>query len=420
MLHAEGLSGIFDDRVLFQALTLTVGPGELLQVAGDNGAGKTSLLRMLCGLTRPESGTVSWQGEPLASVREAFHRQLLWLGHKPGVKTALTADENLHFFFPQTRQQTREAALAEMGLAGYEDVPLSQLSAGQQRRVALTRLWLTSATLWILDEPFTALDASAIATLSRRLEQHVLAGGSAILTTHQPLRPLACARRRRGRKRMMWTLFAREMRLAWRNGAEILNPLWFFLVVITLFPFGVGADPQLLVQIAPGIVWVAALLAALLVMDRLFRDDWQDGSLEQLLLLPTPLVAVVVVKVLAHWAMTGLPLLVVSPLAALLLGMAPHDAGVLALTLLLGTPTLSFLGAVGVGLTVGLRRGGVLLSLLVLPLSVPLLIFACGAIQAGAAGLPVDGYLAILAAFLAASATLCPFATAAALRLTVQ
>ncbi|HCL6650681.1 TPA: heme exporter protein CcmB, partial [Raoultella ornithinolytica] len=171
---------------------------------------------------------------------------------------------------------------------------------------------------------------------------------------------------------MMWTLFAREMRLAWRNGAEILNPLWFFLVVITLFPFGVGADPQLLVQIAPGIVWVAALLAALLVMDRLFRDDWQDGSLEQLLLLPTPLVAVVVVKVLAHWAMTGLPLLVVSPLAALLLGMAPHDAGVLALTLLLGTPTLSFLGAVGVGLTVGLRRGGVLLSLLVLPLSVPL------------------------------------------------
>lgn len=219
---------------------------------------------------------------------------------------------------------------------------------------------------------------------------------------------------------MTGTLFAREMRLAWRNGAEILNPLWFFLVVITLFPFGVGADPQLLTQIAPGIIWVAALLASLLVMDRLFRDDWQDGSLEQLLLLPTPLVVVVLVKVLAHWVMTGLPLLVVSPLAALLLGMAPHDAGILALTLLLGTPTLSFFGAVGVGLTVGLRRGGVLLSLLVLPLSVPLLIFATGAIQAGAAGLPVDGYLAILAAFLAASATLCPFATAAALRLTVQ
>ncbi|TCW09895.1 heme exporter protein B [Raoultella sp. BIGb0138] len=219
---------------------------------------------------------------------------------------------------------------------------------------------------------------------------------------------------------MIWTLLTRELRLAWRSGVEILNPLWFFLMVIALFPFGVGADPQLLAQIAPGIVWVAALLAALLVMDRLFRDDWQDGSLEQLLLMPTPLVAVVLVKIVAHWLMTGLPLLVVSPLAALLLGMSGHDAGVLALTLLLGTPTLSFLGAVGVALTVGLRRGGVLLSLLVLPLSVPLLIFATAATQAASTGLPVDGYLAILAAFFTASATLCPFATAAALRLTVQ
>ena len=214
---------------------------------------------------------------------------------------------------------------------------------------------------------------------------------------------------------MMCALLARELRLAWRSGAEILNPLWFFLIVITLFPFGVGAAPQLLAQIAPGVVWVAALLAALLVMDRLFRDDWQDGSLEQLMLLPTPLVAVV-----AHWMMSGLPLLIVSPLAALLLGMSLHDAGVLALTLLLGTPTLSFLGAVGVGLTVGLKRGGVLLSLLVLPLAVPLLIFATAACQAAAAGLPVSGYLAMLAAFLTASATLCPFATAAALRLTVR
>lgn len=181
---------------------------------------------------------------------------------------------------------------------------------------------------------------------------------------------------------MMRALLARELRLAWRSGAEILNPLWFFLIVITLFPFGVGAALQLLAQIAPGVVWVAALLAALLVMDRLFRDDWQDGSLEQLMLLPTPLVAVVLVKVVAHWMMSGLPLLIVSPLAALLLGMSLHDAGVLALTLLLGTPTLSFLGAVGVGLTVGLKRGGVLLSLLVLPLAVPLLIFATAACQA--------------------------------------
>lgn len=215
-------------------------------------------------------------------------------------------------------------------------------------------------------------------------------------------------------------LLIRELRLAWRNGAEILNPLWFFLIVITLFPFGVGTDPQMLAQIAPGVVWVGALLAALLVMDRMFRDDWLDGSLEQMLLLPTPLVAVVLVKIIAHWLMTGLPLMIVSPLAALLLGMNVHDAVVLALTLLLGTPTLSFLGAIGVGLTVGLKRGGVLLSLLVLPLAVPVLIFGTAAVQAAAQGLPVSGYMAILGAFLTASATLCPFATAAALRLTVQ
>lgn len=147
MLHAERLTCIVDDRPLFAALTLSLAAGELLQVAGDNGAGKTSLLRILCGLARPESGVVSWQGQPLAKVRESFHRQLLWLGHKPGVNAALTADENLRFFFPASRLQQRESALAAVGLAGYEDLPLSQLSAGQQRRVARTRLWLTDAPL---------------------------------------------------------------------------------------------------------------------------------------------------------------------------------------------------------------------------------------------------------------------------------
>lgn len=218
---------------------------------------------------------------------------------------------------------------------------------------------------------------------------------------------------------MIRTIFLCELRLAWRRGADILNPLWFFLIVITLFPFGIGPEPGLLARIAPGVVWVAALLASLLVMDRLFREDLLDGSLEQLLLLPTPLAGVVMAKVAAHWVMTGLPLLLVSPVAALLMGMNFHSAGILFLTLLLGTSTLSFLGAVGAALTVGLKRGGVLLSLLVLPLSVPILIFASAAAEAAAAGLPVDGYLAVLGAFLAASATLSPFATAAALRLSV-
>jgi heme exporter protein B len=218
---------------------------------------------------------------------------------------------------------------------------------------------------------------------------------------------------------MIRRIFWRELQVVFRRGAEIANPLWFFLIVITLFPLGIGPEPKLLARIAPGIIWVAALLASLMAMDRLFRDDFQDGSLEQLMLLPVPLPLVVLAKVTAHWVVTGLPLLLLSPLAALLLGLNFYGWQVMAATLLLGTPTLSFLGAPGVGLTVGLKRGGVLLSLLVLPLTIPLLIFATAAMDAASMHLPVEGYMAILGALLAGSATLSPFATAAALRVSV-
>ena len=190
--------------------------------------------------------------------------------------------------------------------------------------------------------------------------------------------------------------------------------------MITLFPLGIGPEPQLLARIAPGVVWVAALLASLLSLERLFRDDLLDGSLEQLLLLPTPLAITVAGKVCAHWLVTGLPLLLLSPLLALLLSLDFSTWRAVALTLLLGTPTLSFIGAIGAALTVGLRKGGVLLSLLVLPLSIPVLIFASGAIQAAANGMAIDGYLAILGALLAGSITLAPFAAAAALRISVH
>ena len=219
---------------------------------------------------------------------------------------------------------------------------------------------------------------------------------------------------------MLWLVISRELRIAFRSRAEIINPLWFFLIVITLFPLGIGPEPQLLARIAPGVVWVAALLSSLLALERLFRDDVIDGSLEQLLLLPTPLPVTVLGKVIAHWLVTGLPLLLLSPLAALLLSLNFNGWRALALTLLLGTPVLSLLGAIGVALTVGLRRGGVLLSLLVLPLAVPVLIFASAAIDAASMGLPVGGYLAILGAMLAASLSLAPFATAAALRISLH
>lgn len=219
---------------------------------------------------------------------------------------------------------------------------------------------------------------------------------------------------------MSLRVIQRELRIAFRSGAEVVNPLWFFLIVITLFPLGIGPEPQQLARIAPGVAWVAALLSSLLALERLFRDDFIDGSLEQLLLLPTPLPVTVLGKVIAHWLVTGLPLILLSPLAALLLSLDFNSWLAMALTLLLGTPTFSFLGAIGVALTVGLRRGGVLLSLLVLPLAVPVLIFASAAIDEAGQGLPIGGYLAILGAMLAASATLAPFATAAALRIALH
>ncbi|MEA1065603.1 cytochrome c biogenesis heme-transporting ATPase CcmA [Erwinia sp. HR93] len=192
MLDAQNLSCIRDDRTLFDGLSFSVSPGEMVQIAGANGAGKTSLLRILSGLALPARGQVLWNDRPLRRCGESYHRELLWLGHQPGVKSALTGDENLRFFHPQSNQQARWAALEEVGLVGYEDLPVAQLSAGQQRRVALARLWLSHAMLWILDEPFTALDVSGVEQLTRRCEAHAQQGGSVVLTTHQPLRPLAC------------------------------------------------------------------------------------------------------------------------------------------------------------------------------------------------------------------------------------
>ena len=200
---------------------------------------------------------------------------------------------------------------------------------------------------------------------------------------------------------IFWHIIKRELQIAMRKQAEILNPLWFFLIVITLFPLVIGPDPELLSRIAPGVAWVAALLSALLSFERLFRDDYIDGSLEQLMLTSQPLVLTALAKVLAHWLLTGLPLILLSPIAALLLSLEIPIWWALVLTLLLGTPVLSCLGAIGVALTVGLRKGGVLLSLLVVPLFIPVLIFSASVLDAAGLSLPYNGQLAILGAILA-------------------
>jgi heme exporter protein B len=211
-------------------------------------------------------------------------------------------------------------------------------------------------------------------------------------------------------------LVGRDLRLSLRQGADAFVAVMFFVLCVVLFPFGVGPEPNVLARIAAGVIWVAALLASLLSLERLFQADYEDGSLELLALTGPPLEAVVLAKTLAHWLVTGLPLIAASPLLAVLMNMPADGMPVLVLTLLAGTPTLSLVGAIGAALTLGARRGGVLLSLLILPLYVPVLIFGAGAIDAAAAGFAARPQLLLLAGLLAAALPLAPLAGAAALR----
>lgn len=215
-------------------------------------------------------------------------------------------------------------------------------------------------------------------------------------------------------------IIQRELKIAMRKRTEMINPLWFFLLVIVLFPLMIGPDPVFLKKIATSIIWVALLFSALLSFERLFRDDFIDGSLEQLMLLPQPLYVTALAKVIAHWLLTGLPLIMLSPLAALLLSLELPIWWALVLTLVFGSLVLSCLGAIGVALTVGLRKGGVLLSILVIPLFIPVLIFSAAVLDAASLHLPYQAQLAILAALAVFALTLSPFAIAAALRISLQ
>ena len=216
------------------------------------------------------------------------------------------------------------------------------------------------------------------------------------------------------------TVLKRDLTLALRTRSEIANPLIFFIIVVSLFPLAVSPESGLLRTVAPGVIWVAALLSTMLSLDSIFRSDFEDGSLEQMLLSPHPMTVLVLGKVTAHWLVSGLPLILLSPLLGVLLFLPFEAMPALLATLALGTPVLSLIGAIGVALTVGLRRGGGLLSLLVLPLYIPVLIFASNAIATAAADLSIKGQLYFLAAMFALAVTLAPLATAAALRISLR
>ena len=214
----------------------------------------------------------------------------------------------------------------------------------------------------------------------------------------------------------IWQLLRRDLRLAQRQGMDSVMVVVFFVIAVVLFPFGVGPEPNTLARIAPGVIWVAALLASMLSLERLFQADYEDGSLELLVLAPLALEGAVLAKIAAHWLTTGLPLLVATPLLAVFMNLPADGFWLLIATLLLGTPVLSLIGAIGAALVLGSRRGGVLLSLLILPLYIPVLIFGVGAVQAAVNGYPYKAQMLIMGGMLLASLALAPWAAAAALR----
>jgi heme exporter protein B len=217
-----------------------------------------------------------------------------------------------------------------------------------------------------------------------------------------------------------WLIVQREMRLSFRRPEQLLQPLVFFLIVTTLFPLGLSLQLSQLRDVAPGVLWVAALLSSLLALDSLFKSDADDGTLEQLALSGQGLTIIVVAKTVAHWLVTGLALVLVSPIVGTALGIPTSAFATMLLSLALGTLTLSWLGAIGAGLTIGLRRGNVLLSLIVLPLATPLLIFGAAATERATSGTSTAGALYFLAALCVFTCTLAPFAAAAALRITLE
>lgn len=220
--------------------------------------------------------------------------------------------------------------------------------------------------------------------------------------------------------KLIRVVIGRDLRLAMRRQADIVAAVFFFVIVVSLFPLGVGPEPEQLRKLAPGVLWVAALLATMLSLPRLFADDHRDGTLEQLLLVPQPLALLVLGKVVAHWLIAGLPLVVLAPVLGMQFDLSGEALLSLTLSLLIGTPALSGIGAIGAALTLGVRGGGILLSLLVLPLYIPVLIFGTGAVDATVSGLGAQAHLSLLAALAIGGAFFAPWPAAAALRVALE
>jgi heme exporter protein B len=451
-VHAMTLTGtnltcVRSGITIFRDIDFTVGTGEALLVTGPNGAGKTTLLRLIAGLIRPAHGSLTLAGgDPDALPGEEAH----YLAHQDALKPSLTVAENLAFWAGFLGGHEKlDAPLAAVGLDALADMPAAYLSAGQRRRLSLARLITVHRPLWLLDEPAAALDSAGQTLLARLMREHLARGGMIVAATHGPLglddakelrlgdtassttsdpareRPTAAVvakpvgagsgqAKEAGAWRSLAAIFSRDLQIALRVGGGALMGVLFFLAVVTLVPFAFGPDLALLRRVGPAVLWLGALLASLLALDRLLAADQEDGSLDLIVISRTPLELVVGAKAAAHWLTAGVPLVVASPLFGVLLNLEPAAIATVAISLLIGTPALTFIGLIGAALTVALRRGGILLPILVLPLTIPVLIFG---VSAASPGEGVAGAaFTVLCALTLVSLVVGSFAAAAALR----
>ena len=390
-LSGRGVRCVRGGREVFSGLDFEAASGEALAVTGANGSGKTSLLRLIAGLLTVAGGSIGLEGgESELTLPEQAH----YLGHRDALKPALSVMENLVFLAGFSRRRdastTTAQSLAAVGLDHAAHLPAAYLSAGQRRRLSIARLLAVRRPIWLLDEPTTALDAAGQSLFAGLMGDHLARGGLIVAATHAPL-GIAARELRIGGACMtaLAALIRRDIAIALRVGGGALIGVLFFLTVVVLMPFAVGPDLALLTRLGPAILWLGALLASLLTLDRLFMADHDDGSLDLIVMSRTPLELTCAAKALAHWLAAGLPLVIATPVLGLLLNLDATSTSAVALTLLAGTPALTFTGMIGAALAVTLHRGGLLLAVLVLPLSIPVLIFGVAASQAAISGLLV-------------------------------
>ncbi len=416
-LKADNLACNRGGREVFAGLSFSLSGGEALVVTGRNGAGKSSLLRVIAGLVRAAGGRLQLDGGGHeATIGEQSH----YVGHQDAVKPSLTVHENLKFWAQYfgaggaaieagAGSGRPHAARRPAGglFVGRATAAAVDCAAGRGAAAALAAGRADLGARCAVARPARRLDAPP----SRR-RRHDRGGGARTDRTRTRARTENGA----GMSAFI-ALVVRDMRLAIRVGGGALMGALFFLIVVTMMPFALGPDLALLARIGPAILWLGALLASLLALDRLFATDYDDGSLDLLMMGRMPLELAVAAKALAHWLTTALPLVVITPVLGLMLNIELRAMGTLALTLFAGTPALTFIGLIGAALSVALRRGGLLLAVLVLPLTIPVLIFGVAAANAAIVGpAPFGPPFTILCALSLASLVLGPVFAAAALR----